>query len=111
MLLMFLSCPTWAHSYGNKNIVLYCITFSASKCQAWSLSISHGQESCSRRSGNSGIDCVFTCDSGFVFAEDINKKSVTVSCIDGGDWDRGAPTCQGKGSYTCIQLYVHCSYQ
>ena len=25
MLLMFLSCPTWAQSYGNKNIVLYCI--------------------------------------------------------------------------------------
>ena len=24
MLLMFLSCPTWAHSYGNKKI-LYCI--------------------------------------------------------------------------------------
>ena len=27
MLLMFLSCPTWAHSYGNKNIVLYCIVY------------------------------------------------------------------------------------
>ena len=22
---MFLSCPMWAHSYGNKDIVLYCI--------------------------------------------------------------------------------------
>ena len=31
---MFLSCPTWAHSYGNKKycIVLYCILVSGFTC-------------------------------------------------------------------------------
>nr|XP_022325864.1 uncharacterized protein LOC111125916 isoform X1 [Crassostrea virginica] len=85
---------TATDSSGNDAHCSVQVKVEASKCQAWSQSISHGQKSCSRRSGNSGIDCVFTCDSGFVFAEDINKKSVTVSCIDGGDWDRGSPTCQ-----------------
>ena len=47
-----------------------------------------------------------------MFAEDINIKSVTVSCIDGGDWDRGAPTCQGKGSYILhIYSYIFISVE
>lgn len=39
---------------------------------------------------------MFRCDSGYVFSEDMNKRSVTVSCINGGDWDREPPTCQGN---------------
>lgn len=81
--------------------------WTASKCQAWTLFISHGQKTCSQRSGNAGIDCVFRCDSGYVFSEDMNQRSVTVSCVSGGDWDREPPTCQGNVWYvwfTCNSI-------
>ncbi|XP_062603015.1 uncharacterized protein LOC134264744 [Saccostrea cucullata] len=85
---------TATDSSGNTASCLVQVKVEASKCQAWSLSITHGQKACSQKTGNAGIDCVFTCDSGYVFAEDINRRSVNVSCFNGGDWDRAAPTCQ-----------------
>lgn len=39
----------------------------------------------------------------------MNKGSVTVSCVSGGDWDREPPTCQGNVQYvsfTCSNI-VH----
>ncbi|XP_061169998.1 sushi, von Willebrand factor type A, EGF and pentraxin domain-containing protein 1-like [Saccostrea echinata] len=91
---------------GNTASCAVQVKVEASKCQAWTLSITHGQKVCSQKTGNAGIDCVFTCDSGYVFAEDINRKSVTVSCFSGGDWDRAAPTCQEYTSTVYRQSFL-----
>ncbi|XP_076110499.1 uncharacterized protein LOC143079160 isoform X5 [Mytilus galloprovincialis] len=76
------------------------------KCQPWLINAENAQKICTAKSGNTGFDCTFTCNSGYYFSNSINTNSISTSCFTNNDWSTYPSACIARNPAYYRQSFV-----